>query len=71
MSSEKFIITTEKDAIRFREFTNIAESLKASMFYIPVGVKFLNEDQKEFDNLITDYVRKDKRNNRISKSQRL
>jgi tetraacyldisaccharide 4'-kinase len=71
MSPEKFIITTEKDAVRFREFTNIAESLKASFYFIPVGVKFLNEDQKEFDNLITEYVRKDKRNNRISKSQRL
>jgi tetraacyldisaccharide 4'-kinase len=71
MAPEKFIITTEKDAVRFREFTNIAEPLKTLFYYIPVGVKFLNEDQKEFDNLITDYVRKDKRNNRISKSQRL
>jgi len=70
-SPEKFIITTEKDAVRFMEFTNIAESLKSSFYYIPMGVKFLNDDQEEFDNLITDYVRKDKRNNRISKSQRL
>jgi tetraacyldisaccharide 4'-kinase len=70
-SPEKVIITTEKDAVRLREFTNIAESLKASFFYIPIGIKFLNEDKEEFDNLIIDYVRKNKRNNRISKSQRL
>jgi tetraacyldisaccharide 4'-kinase len=68
---EKFIITTEKDAIRLREFTNIAEPLRSSFYYIPVGVKFLNDDQKEFDNLIIDYVRKNKRINRISESQRL
>jgi len=65
-SPEKFIITTEKDAVRFGEFTNIAEPLKSSFYYIPVGIKFLNEDQKEFDDMITDYVRKNKRNNRIS-----
>jgi tetraacyldisaccharide 4'-kinase len=70
-SDEKFIITTEKDAMRLREFTNIAEPVKDSFYYIPAGVKFLNEDQEEFDNMIIDYVRKNKRNNRISKSQRL
>jgi tetraacyldisaccharide 4'-kinase len=70
-SLQKFVITTEKDAVRLREFTNFAEPLKSSFYYIPVGVKFLNEDQEEFDNLIIDYVRKNKRNNRISKSQRL
>jgi tetraacyldisaccharide 4'-kinase len=70
-SPEKFIITTEKDAVRLREFTNIAEGLKSSFFYIPAGIKFLNDDKDEFDKLIIDYVGKNKRNNRISKSQRL
>jgi tetraacyldisaccharide 4'-kinase len=67
-SSEKFIITTEKDAVRLREFTNIAEYIRSSTYYIPVGIKFLNDDKAEFDNLIFDYVRKNKRNNRISES---
>jgi tetraacyldisaccharide 4'-kinase len=65
-SPEKFIITTEKDAVRLRDFTNIAEPLISSAFYIPVGIKFLNDDKGEFDNLIFDYVRKNKRNNRLS-----
>jgi tetraacyldisaccharide 4'-kinase len=67
-SSEKFIITTEKDAVRLREFTNIAEQIRSSTWYIPVGIKFLNDDKAEFDNLIFNYVRKNKRNNRISES---
>ncbi len=67
-STEKFIITTEKDAVRLREFTNIAENIRSSTYYIPVGIKFLNDDKEEFDNLIFDYVRKNKRNNRISES---
>ena len=70
-SVEKFLITTEKDAVRLREFTNIAELIRSSAYYIPVGIKFLNDDKDEFDNLIIDYVRKNKRNNRISESQRL
>jgi len=70
-SREKFLITTEKDAVRLREFTNIAELIRSSAYYIPVGIKFLNDDKDEFDNLIIDYVRKNKRDNRISESQRL
>lgn len=65
-SPVKYIITTEKDAVRFREFSNIAESLKTAFYYIPVGIDFLNDDREEFDNLIIDYVRKNKRDNRVS-----
>jgi tetraacyldisaccharide 4'-kinase len=65
-ASEKYIFTTEKDAVRLREFTNITESVRSVFWYIPVGIDFLNDDKKEFDNLIIDYVRKNKRNNRIS-----
>jgi tetraacyldisaccharide 4'-kinase len=70
-TERKYVITTEKDGVRFREFSNIAESLKSSFHYIPIGISFLNDDQNEFDNLIIDYVRKNKRNNRISQVKRL
>lgn len=69
-SATRYLFTTEKDAIRLREFTNIAEPVKIAFFYIPVGVHFLNEDKDEFDNLIIDYVRKNNRNNRISEGKR-
>ncbi len=65
-SHRKYLLTTEKDAVRLREFTNIAEPFRSAFYYIPVGIYFLNDDQKEFDNLIIDYVRKNKRNNRVS-----
>jgi tetraacyldisaccharide 4'-kinase len=63
---DKYIITTEKDSVRLREFTNIAEPFRSAFYYIPVGIWFLNDDKDEFDNLIIDYVRKNKKNNRIS-----
>lgn len=65
-STEKYVLTTEKDSVRLMEFSNIAEPLKSSFYYIPAGIRFLNDDKDEFDNLITDYVRKNKRNNRVS-----
>jgi tetraacyldisaccharide 4'-kinase len=62
----KYLFTTEKDAVRLMEFTNIADSVRSAFFYIPVGIRFLNDDREEFDNMIIDYVRKNKRNNRVS-----
>lgn len=68
-SPVRYLFTTEKDAVRLQEFTNIAEPIRSAMFYIPVGIHFLNDDKDEFDNLIVDYVRKNKRNNRVSEGK--
>ena len=65
-SPDKYLFTTEKDAVRLREFTNIAEPIRSAFFYIPIGIHFLNDDKDEFDNLIFDYVRNNKPNNRVS-----
>jgi tetraacyldisaccharide 4'-kinase len=65
-SASKYLITTEKDAVRIREFPNLEEPLRSALYYIPVGIHFLNDDKKEFDNLVVDYVRKNRRNHRIS-----
>jgi tetraacyldisaccharide 4'-kinase len=66
----RYLFTTEKDAVRLREFTNIAEPIRSLFFYIPVGIHFLNDDKDEFDNLIINYVRKNHRINRVSESKR-
>lgn len=68
-TAEKWLITTEKDAVRLREFDNIDEQLRKVFYYVPVGVNFVSNSKEEFDNLILEYVRKNKRNDRISKSQ--
>ena len=66
-STPKYIMTTEKDAVRLREFAEIDEKVKSVLFYIPVGINFLNDDKDEFDNLILGYVRKNKQHSGISK----
>jgi tetraacyldisaccharide 4'-kinase len=65
-SAEKYLITTEKDAVRLQEFINFAEPIRSLSYFIPVGIHFLNNDKEEFDNTIVEYVKKNKRNNRIS-----
>lgn len=65
-SPVKYIMTTEKDAMRLSEFTEIEEPVRSAMYYVPVGIYFLNDDKDEFDNLILEYVRKNKQDNRFS-----
>ena len=58
---KKIIITTEKDAMRFRSLKGINETLKKKMYYIPVSIEFLDDEKENFNNQIIDYVRKNKR----------
>jgi tetraacyldisaccharide 4'-kinase len=62
-ASRKYVFTTEKDAARLQEFTNIAEPMRSAFYYIPVEIHFLNDTKDEFDNLIVEYAGKNKRNN--------
>ncbi len=64
-SNFRFVITTEKDAVRLREFSNIEGSIKQYIYYVPVCVKFLNDTGSEFDNLIIEYAGKNKGDSRI------
>jgi tetraacyldisaccharide 4'-kinase len=56
----KYIVTTEKDAVRIMEFTNIAEPYRSAFCYIPIGIGFLNDDREEFEKIVTAYVGKNK-----------
>ena len=58
---EKVLLTTEKDAVRLIEFKNEFKSIKPQCYYLPIEVAFLNNDNKEFDKIITNYVGKNKK----------
>lgn len=60
--SKKIIVTTEKDVMRLREMSNIDDELKRRIFYIPLKIKFLDNEGKEFDRKIKNYVRENKSN---------
>jgi tetraacyldisaccharide 4'-kinase len=61
IEGKKAIVTTEKDAVRFREISGFPEELKKQMYYIQVSVKFLNNRTSDFNRQIIEYVRKNKK----------
>lgn len=56
---EKYIFTTEKDAVRL-EACSLPEEIRERLFYIPVVPKFIRE-QNVFLNEISEYVRKNQK----------
>ncbi len=59
------VITTEKDAARIREFTNLPDAIKSAFYFIPIEVEFLDGKQDEYNSKILEYVGESKRNNRL------
>jgi len=60
-ATNKIIITTEKDSMRLKDM-DLSSSLKANLFYIPLKIKFLDSEGKNFDEKIVTYVRENKSN---------
>ena len=59
---KKMIITTEKDMIRLREISNLEAQFKEILFYLPIQIKFLEEQGTLFDQKILNYVGENKSN---------
>lgn len=57
--AEKYIFTTEKDAVRLKN-TELPKELKGQIYYIPVVPVFI-QDEDLFLNEITEYVRKNQK----------
>ena len=57
-ANSKAIVTTEKDAARLRGIPSLDEEFKKSIFYIPIEVKFVDDQEIIFNNQILNYARK-------------
>lgn len=66
---KKIIITTEKDAARLALFSNIDETIKKSIYTLPIEVKFLLNQEEMFNQNIIEYVRNNKRDSILSKRE--
>lgn len=60
-AKEKFILTTEKDAVRLAKFTD--ELAQLPIFVLPIKHKFLFEEGEDFNKLVISFI------NSISKPQ--
>ena len=63
----RIIITTEKDAVRLREADGFYESVKESMYELPIKVSFMLDQEEIFNEKIISYVRKNSRNSILAK----
>jgi len=57
-SSNKAIVTTEKDAARLRGLTSLDVEFKKALFYIPIEVQFLDNQENNFIKQILTYAQK-------------
>ena len=64
-STNKIILTTEKDAMRLKspEYAEIIKNIP--LFYIPIEIEFHNKDKSEFNEQILHYVRTNKKHSSI------
>lgn len=60
----KIIVTTEKDTVRLRQL-NLSGEIKSVLYYLPIQVKFLDREGKQFDKKIIDYVGENKSNREL------
>lgn len=65
-STKKVIITTEKDSMRLKDM-DLSDIMKEHLFYIPLKIKFLDSEGKNFDDKIVTYVRENKSNRELHK----
>ncbi len=63
----RIIITTEKDAVRLKETDGLYESVKNSMYELPIKVSFMLDQEELFNEKIISYVRKNSRNSILAK----
>lgn len=54
----RFILTTEKDAVRLINNPYFPHQLKPYIFYIPVHVTFVNEEKENFDSSLAKFLRR-------------
>ena len=67
MPEPRLIITTEKDAVRLRDSEGLYEIVKDNLYALPIKVSFMQDQEENFNEKITSYVRKNSRNSILVK----
>ena len=61
-SDRKLIVTTEKDATRLLQRTDIPDVIKENIYAMPIEVEFLDDGENKFNQIIKSYVTENSRN---------
>mgnify|MGYP002558950718 CR=1 FL=1 len=69
MPSPKIIITTEKDTARLADMNGLSDDVRQSLYKLPIRVKFMLDQEDEFNNKIIGYVQKNSKNSILAKTK--
>ena len=65
----RMIITTEKDAARLYQVEGLSEEVRKNIYDLPIKIKFMLEQEENFNNKILSYVQKNSRNSILVKTK--
>lgn len=68
-NENKIIVTTEKDAVRFKAIKFPNEQIKKSFFYYPIEMEILNNEKADLDKLIHHFIEKSNAQHRFLTSK--
>ena len=69
LDGDKIVVTTEKDAERLRGLEGLDDSVRESLYALPVRIKFMLGQGEMFNENIIGYVRKNSRNSILAKAK--
>ena len=69
MPEPKMIITTEKDNARLFGLEGLSDEVRHHIYQLPVRIKFMLEQEQEFNEKIIGYVQKNSRNSILAKAK--
>lgn len=69
MPSPKIVVTTEKDNSRLTGMDGLSKDVSENLYVLPVRIKFMLEQENDFNEKIVSYVRKNSRNSILAKTK--
>ena len=65
----KVIITTEKDATRLAVLEGLSDDVRQHLYKLPIHIQIMQDQEKQFNDAILGYVRKNSRNSILAKGK--
>jgi tetraacyldisaccharide 4'-kinase len=65
----RMIITTEKDAARLYEVEGLSDDVRKNIYALPIRIKFMLDQEENFNHKILSYVQKNSRNSILVKTK--
>ena len=66
MEKPAIVVTTEKDAIRLVGLQGLSKSVRENLYYLPIKIKFMLDNEEKFNKSIINYVQENPRNSKMA-----